>query len=302
MEFCAKLVEQPKNIVPAEFKLSAYEVCKGWGLPEWFSALSARYKHRRHWILACSEGNTVAIQMIEDAKKTAVQFFNNPMGNQFFTPTNDEWGTALRDQTVSDFFEGHSAFEDIKYKKWADCYQFSGFISDLDDFLVDANGNADIKSTEMAIRGAFDFPKIPAWKMHHELNELSNQYFISIDLGANDDLLVKEFKAWLKKIRQVAPVRELKTRVRFSEAQFRRWCKFSFLPYLDIVDWAKLHNVHLTESMIAKLIIDKDLDGEHIEILKKTVKSNALALVREEVLYAMSLHIADDVGGRHDIK
>ena len=60
--------------------------------------------------------------------------------------------------------------------------------------------------------------------------------------------------------------------------------------------------MHLTESMIAKLIIDKDLDGEHIEILKKTVKSNALALVREEVLYAMSLQIADDVGGRHDIK
>ena len=83
-------------------------------------------------------------------------------------------------------------------------------------------------SSDLAIRGAFDFPKIPAWKMHHELNELSNQYFISIDLGANDDLLVKEFKAWLKKFGKLLPYENLKLVSDFLKHNFAAGVSLAF--------------------------------------------------------------------------
>jgi hypothetical protein len=64
---------------------------------------------------------------------------------------------------------------------------------------------------------------------------LSSRWILSVDTSAPDEVLVIDFRAWLKTHRQAAGRRE-----GLSEADLRRWAQHRVLPYIDLRPWSSL--------------------------------------------------------------
>ena len=79
-----------------------------------------------------------------------------------------------------------------------------------------------------------------------------HEVFLTANLGASDEQLISDFKSWLKQARTkfiYSAPEEL-----FTHCDFKDWCKYAILPYLDLAIWAFLNGAEFTTSIMSEAI------------------------------------------------
>ena len=109
---------------------------------------------------------------------------------------------------------------------------------------------------------------------------------ISVNLGASDDLLNKEFKDWIKKTRKEANISQI--RRSYFDNDFQDWHLQRLLPYLDLMFWAETHKKSFTQAQIGLTLFPNNYDGNSGEKVRKTIIPNAEKLISDEVVLALT--------------
>jgi hypothetical protein len=266
--------------IPKEFQLSSYEVCKSWGINEWANAVINRCHIRRNWHLACLDGKDLQVpsHLLESARIKALKMLEKPLDVQSNVLPMNNACSPFTDQSIADLFSGYHVFIDPRYKKWAELYTVARY----DDVEFDRHGDK-IFDVNFVINIKSDIEKVhntAAWKMHREVSSFDEKFFVSVDLGASDDFLLKEFKIWLKKTRNDAKIETI--RRQFNAADFTRWREQQLLPYLDLTFWAETQGAYFSNATLGNALFPDEIDLAVDEVIRKTVAPNALSVVSDE--------------------
>jgi len=274
--------------IPKEFQISTYDACESWGVDEWAFALSVRRSMRLHWKLACSEGKNESVpqHMLNRIQEDALKLLIQPLVVDRKVNLFIDRQSSIRDQSVSDFFGGYFAFSDPHYSEWAEMYSYLMFykfaVNEGGVDVIDSDEDKKIQSNNLRI------DTTAAWKMDRERMAFPNKFFISVDLGASDQSLVKEFKTWIKRTRIEAGIESI--RRPFNKNDFMEWREQRLLPYLDLTFWAATQRASFTQATIANALFPSydDLNEDVVAKVRKTVAPNALGIVSDEVVSAMN--------------
>lgn len=124
---------------------------------------------------------------------------------------------------------------------------------------------------------------------------LENKFaYPRINLEASDEQIKKDFATWLDKERKrrgkPAPKKN------FSDAELDSWYESSVLPYLDLLFWAELEEVKISQYVIAQAIFpdaySMDCDTDPLGRLK-TTKKKADYLMHHDTMKLLELQITE---------
>lgn len=311
-----KKLQLGKGDIPAEFKISEYKKCASWGLKEWTDALSFRHAMRSAWnginsshsVLSIMEENSrgsfykeLKGYLQDDSKKlfndTSYACMEHLSLYNLFTARYSEKRSLIREQTAADCFqfEWEFIYESPRYAEWV---KRSAYLK--------KTGMSDNMSEELTLEWK-KFFGTPAWKMHTECSKSGSsipihQMFIGVDLCAPDDILVKDFKSWLKQIRKNTELPSITNE--FNNEDFADWHTERLLPFLDLTFWATMHDKEINYDEIGKALYpcgDKSATKEAINILeqkgdgeriKRTIEPYALRLVSDRYVSALKKALA----------
>ncbi|HJW03562.1 MAG TPA: DUF6387 family protein [Azospira sp.] len=295
--------------VPDFFQLSAYDVCRDWGLTDWANALSDRRAVRNYWELACLKGSGLVPEwMVADARNLAEDFVRNPALRTRKTAVDAKrpaWDVAvsgdavpvqtqlIRDQSVFEYFEGGLEFavqQDSPYWKWLQCCQAlaqagpeevnelhgpgtPGAIETVDDVLVKCD--------------------MPAWKMRTDAGESLSRLFLAVDLGGSDKELTEQFSAWLKQTRKALAKKRIPDLP--DQGAFRRWVRSNYLPYLDLTFLATTRSGKISDKKLADALspgwydkFNKSRGSNYAEKIGRSISREAERLLDADFVISMS--------------
>jgi hypothetical protein len=121
---------------------------------------------------------------------------------------------------------------------------------------------------------------------------------VKVNLQANDQQIIEDFKAWLKESRKKE--RQASTPIKpFKETDYRDWTKFCVLPYIDLTIWADLNNCRFKNVDIGKALFPYSRSdiGDPTECLRKTTKPKAEMLMDYLVLQAFNIQVRKEMNG-----
>lgn len=281
---------------PKQFKLVHYDICKKWSLEDWVNALVSRWKLRRDWLYAgqLRQKKPKEFQEGRDSLQCEImQLLNNPAYSvgEFATLYKD--GSPIADETVFDYFSSTATAEDPRYSHWFECFQhaLANFPErgDLDGVLSDEDSPCEPADLWPYLHS------IPSWKMLKEVGDFFGHYSISVNLGASDDRLIKEFKAWIRMTRRESGQRILPKA--FGQSKFDDWHQSRLLPYLDLTIWAEIHGLRITNDKIGMALFPDSRGGAagtelgSAEHIRKTIKPYAEWVVSETVITALKAQL-----------
>lgn len=97
-----------------------------------------------------------------------------------------------------------------------------------------------------------------------------NGYPITVDTRIDDETLVKSFRAWLKKRRDVD---EEKARRPFNQNDFDDWAHYKIREYFDLEVWAAMTNVKVLDRVIAEYLWPNSSDSfSPLDVLRTTTR------------------------------
>lgn len=275
--------------LPAEFSLEAYEQCATWGVDEWFRALAYRYpivgfSALSPEDLAEDDDNPDMLEYLQDAWRYLLK---NPLPevseeDRIFPARASR--APIRDLTGADYFDGLFKIDKWDYQHIAPIARRACQRAEVIDFeRID---------DEMDGHRAFiELDLIPAWKIHRDANAPEDSFCIEVDLGASDDHLVREFKAWLKKIRKDTGLPQIPKQ--FGPDNFADWNAKRLLPYIDLINWAMVHGGTLSLPVLGYALFPDEpmrVSGmRDIEsVIRRTTAPQARALCSLEVVSTLS--------------
>jgi hypothetical protein len=287
-------IEFGASDLPDSFNLKRYDMCATWGASEWFQGLTPRYDIHLFSTLtpeemAEDEDNP---DLLETLQGYALSFLENPLpvvdgGGRHFPARAKE--SPIRDLTGADYYDGLFKLNSHWYEAPAElarraCHR-AGVMS-LEDIVDEVDGR----------KAYAELERVPAWQIHREANDTVDGYCIEVDLGAPDDHLVKEFRAWLKRVRREAGVPQIPKG--FGAEHFADWHSKRLLPYLDLTLWARLNGGSINLSVMGyALFPDEPLRGPKMRdveaMIRRTVAPQARALTSLEVISTLSRQVGD---------
>ncbi len=105
---------------------------------------------------------------------------------------------------------------------------------------------------------------------------------VIVDFSASDEQIIKDFKHWLTEFRKAIEYRPIKKN--FTDKNLAKWFDWRVLPYLDVIIYAEVEQIKLTQCQIAKKIYTDNRDIDFTERVRVTTKPNAELLMRSETL------------------
>lgn len=99
-----------------------------------------------------------------------------------------------------------------------------------------------------------------------------------IDLAISDDLLVENFKSYLK-IRRKGMQETIENKDAFKRFNFENWNRLGLLPYIDLFIWSKVENISIPYRVMADAIFPLGERGE--ETIRKTTKPLAQVVLTD---------------------
>ncbi|MEX1201266.1 MAG: DUF6387 family protein [Methylophaga sp.] len=125
---------------------------------------------------------------------------------------------------------------------------------------------------------------------HRRLKHMSRALAV-IDLDAPDEMLLRSFQEWLKKIRQNRTGQAKKKRI--TESILRRWQTNRVIEYIDLSQWFKLRNESLLDHQAAAILFPHDSTRNTTEVVTKTIRKKAvpeiLAIKTRQALISQGL-------------
>jgi hypothetical protein len=122
---------------------------------------------------------------------------------------------------------------------------------------------------------------------------LKNKFaYAKIDLEASDEQIKRDLTIWLEQERKrrdkPAPKKN------FNDTDFTGWHESAVLPYLDLMFWAEIEEVKISQYAIAQAIFP-DAYGSDVDPLGKlkTTKKKAEYLMDHKTMKLLELQITD---------
>jgi len=112
--------------------------------------------------------------------------------------------------------------------------------------------------------------------------------FVFVQLAAPDEVIVGHFRSWLAASRKKFAQLDQSPVAKFSEADLRRWAQHRVLGYLDLVIFAKVAGVDLTNYKIGTLLFPDITDVDLTEKVRKSTAPLAMELISSAMLIALS--------------
>jgi hypothetical protein len=200
--------------------------------------------------------------------------------------------TSIRDLTGSDFYLGLYKLDDTGYatpsalaKKVA---QRTGFLD-----VQDVEG---CQREMEAIYAMAKLDQTPAWQIYRDANVVDDKFWIEVELGESDEELVKEFKRWLKRMRQSAGIPRIAKR--FDKSHFMDWHSKRLLPYLDLTLWATVHGGSLGPTAMGYVLFPdeplRDRRMRNIEpMIRRTIAPQARQLISWQVVNTLRVQATE---------
>lgn len=88
---------------------------------------------------------------------------------------------------------------------------------------------------------------------------------VYVDIFANREKVLEEFKEWLDSERQKIGMDE-----KYTNSDFECWTKLCVLPYLDLRIWSRLNNVTIPDNQMGKILFPDESDVDLTELAKET--------------------------------
>ncbi|AYX27444.1 Uncharacterised protein [Burkholderia pseudomallei] len=274
-------IEFGRADLPPQFDLTRYRTCETWGASEWWHALAQRYRVRLFSTLtpeemAEDEDNP---DLLKTLQAHSLAFLENPLpiteGERRPFPAFG-LDSPIRDLTGTDYYDGLLKLNSAWYEGSAALARRA---------LID---NADGVSARTQLANT------PAWSIHREAGEPSDKFWIEVNLTASDESLVKEFKAWLKRLRKEAGIPQIPKA--FDESHFADWHEKRLLPYLDLTLWAHLHGGPLNLSALGDALFpDEAQRGAKMRdvepMIRRTTAPRARALMSLETIATLNRQV-----------
>lgn len=122
------------------------------------------------------------------------------------------------------------------------------------------------------------------------------QRVVTVDIGASDEEIVRDFSSWLQAMRaQGGYVRKTSGRGRkaFSvvnspplDTQFRTWIRYRVVPLVDLRLWARSIGRELSWSVLERALF-ADFDGATYDAVRRTAKRHADCWFTVRMFYAL---------------
>ena len=122
-------------------------------------------------------------------------------------------------------------------------------------------------------------------------NANNHKGLLNVDLRLPNAVLIANFEKFLKTLRK-----ETGTHLdakKYYKPDYRDWCKFGVLPYLDLKIWEKETNTIIPNRVMATAIYTTTESGE--ETVRKTTKALAESLITEEKLNELATYAALEI-------
>jgi hypothetical protein len=260
--------------IPSEFRIEAYDLCAGWGVAEWASALTDRQFGRVALATDQRIGNVDGEGGLHRViLEKSLSFMEIPLhGSRAGTTPFNGHHSPIRDQSAWDFFDGLYAAHDSRYEKFA---QLAAKSTDDDVLETDATASRQ------------ELTSVAAWQMHRECGVHDDGCFlVSVDLGASDEHLIGEFKRWIKATRTAAGLSKIPHW--YTAADFAKWHEMRFLAYLDLTFWARARGGHFTLPVLGKALFPTEFNVGLEDRIRKVVAPGASAIVTDEAVSALN--------------
>ncbi|MDR8077634.1 hypothetical protein KPA96_18410 [Burkholderia cenocepacia] len=210
---------------------------------------------------------------MEFVKQQSEHYFFNPLPSPKATSEPfDGHSSPVRDVSALEFFDGYFATHDERYSTFAALA--SSHIGE--DWLSDA-----ARQNEETLKS------IPAWKMNDDVGVRNDYFMVAVDLGASDEMLVREFKTWLKSTRKAVGSARIKPA--FTQRDFEEWHEKRLLPYLDLSLWAAARGAHFTLPVLADALFPNVIHVGVEDRIRKVVAPDAEFIVSPYVVSAMNV-------------
>jgi len=264
--------------LPEQFNLTNYNICTKWTLKDWVKALVSRWRLRLDWQEA---------MLISNAKPNEFQSSRVNLKSEIFRIIEDPAysigeistlyrnGSPIADQTVFRYFFSTQNAEDPNYEVWYERFQ-NALLNWPERSALDEDSTIAKSPSEPADTWPLVYTT-PSWKMQKEVGDFYGHYAISVNLGASDDRLLEEFRAWVKRTRKESGQRILPKR--FDRSKFDDWHQSRLLPYLDLKLWTEVHGFRMTNDEIGKALfpVSRGDDGAELgsaDNIRRTIQRN----------------------------
>lgn len=112
--------------------------------------------------------------------------------------------------------------------------------------------------------------------------------YASVNLNAPDELLIKSFVEWLKKIRSKYNSTQKKNRI--SDSVLRRWQANKVIEYIDLSQWYRIRNKKLHDYQAAAILFPNDLSRNTVDVITKTIRKKLVPeILSNDVLWSLML-------------
>ncbi|ATG89129.1 hypothetical protein MKLM6_0857 [Methylomonas koyamae] len=145
-------------------------------------------------------------------------------------------------------------------------------------------------SSENAFSLSLKNKELESFLYQNQSNLFSYQEaYLSINLHANDEQIIDDFRHWLSNIREL--VNKKSAKKDFCESDFNEWAEYKVLPYIDLKIWSMLCERKITQSMIARALYPDEYEIDITERIRKTTKKKADWLMRGSVIDAFGVQL-----------
>jgi hypothetical protein len=261
--------------IPETFNLSTYAACATWGLEQWCSAVSERRLLRMTFEMALREPDDSGSSLDELVKERSAIYFRDPLPRVSAKMTPFEGHESpVRDASALDFFDGYFAATDSRYDRFSTLAK--AHVGD--EWLSDAARDAEILLKSTA-----------AWEMHREAGVHSEEFMVAVDLGASDEMIIREFKTWLRATRKAVGSARIKPA--FVRQDFEDWHEKRLLPFLDLTFWALVRGGHFTLPVLADAIFPNVIHVGVEDRIRKVIAPDAAFIVSPHMVSAMNVQL-----------
>lgn len=126
----------------------------------------------------------------------------------------------------------------------------------------------------------------------HELIHPILDRFFTINREASDEVLISDFKLWLKNKRK----KENAQAKHFSNAALSRWSMNQILPYIDLTRWSELTSTVIPHWLMGEALFPGFNQGDKSDRVRKTTEKTAEQLMQPYYLYAMAAQLSHETG------
>lgn len=115
------------------------------------------------------------------------------------------------------------------------------------------------------------------------LSSDEGERFLEVDINASDEILIEEFKRWLKEERQNYPFASKD----FTRKDFFSWQKDQLLAYWDITIISKIEKFKVTNEKIGNLLFPKECEVAISDRIRKVIKPKSQKIISYNVYCAL---------------